>query len=87
MHRTTFSLPADLARGLAALSKRLGVSQSSIVVELLQEPIAQIESIMSDLPPAPSPEDVKRARGRSLALIQDVVHEAIDLAVAEARKP
>lgn len=86
MHRTTLSLPPDLARNLAALSKRMGISQSAIVVELLQEPLAQVAAIMDDLPPAPSPADVKRARGRSLALIEEVMHEATTLAIAEAKK-
>jgi hypothetical protein len=86
MHRATFTLPADLARNLSALSKRMGVSQSAIVVDLLQEPIAAIAAIIDDLPPAPSPDDVKRARGRSLQLIEDVMHEATSLAIAEARK-
>lgn len=86
MHRCTFSLPPDLAGNILSLSKRMGVSQSSIVAELLQEPVAAIAAIMDDLPPAPSPEDVKRARGRSLKLIEDAMHEAMSLAISEATR-
>lgn len=84
--RLTFSVPPDLARNLPRLAKRLGVSQSAVVSELLREPIAAMMAVLDELPPTPTKADVLRARGKSLAMIQQVVDEASQLALEEARK-
>jgi hypothetical protein len=75
--RTTFSLPVETADRIARLSRRMGVSQSAFVSELLAEPIAAMASIIDVLPETgATASDVRRARGRSLALIKDVVAQA-----------
>lgn len=84
--RATFSLPPDLARNLPRLAKRLRVSQSAVVSELLREPVAAMMAVFDELPPAPTSQDVLRARGKSLELLQDIIDDASQLAFEEARK-
>lgn len=84
-YRATFSLPASLAKDINRLAKRLGVSQSSMLSELLKEPIASMLDILDELPTqAATDGDVKRAKGKSVAYIEAIVAEAASLA-AEAR--
>jgi len=79
-YRATFSLPAPLASDISRLAKRLGVSQSSLLSELLADPIAAMLSIMDALPPQhATADDVRRAKGRSLDLIRGIVAEAQQL--------
>lgn len=55
----------------------MGVSQSAFISELLAEPLAAMSAIMDALPAAgATPQDVKRAKGRSVDLIRNIVGEA-----------
>jgi hypothetical protein len=86
-YRATFSLPAQLAKDIARLSKRLGVSQSAFLSELLKDPIAAMLDIIDELPQAgATPDDLKRAKGKSKVYIEQIVQEATSLAVQEALK-
>jgi hypothetical protein len=79
-YRATFSLPAPLARDISHLAKRLGVSQSAMLTELLTEPILAMREVIDAIPQVGvTPDDVKRARGKSVALIRDVVQHAQSL--------
>lgn len=76
-YRATFTLPAPLAKDISRLAKRLGVSQSSLLTELLTEPIAAMLDVLDTIPQVGMTVDhVKRARGKSAALIRDVVSQA-----------
>lgn len=76
-YRATFSFPAPLATDIARLAKRLGVSQSSLLTELLTEPIAAMLDVIDTIPQVGvTPDHIKRARGKSAALIRDVVQQA-----------
>jgi hypothetical protein len=75
--RTTLSIPTETAERIERLARRMGVSQSAFVAELLAEPIAAMASIIDALPEqGATRHDVKRARGRSLDLIRNVVSQA-----------
>lgn len=75
--RVTYTVPAATADRISRLSHRMGVSQSAFVSELLQEPIAVMASIIDALPETgATPADVRRAKGRSVALIKSVLQEA-----------
>jgi hypothetical protein len=79
-YRATFSLPAPLAKDLNEVAKRMGVSQSALLSELLAGPIAAMREVMDQLPAiGASGDDVKRARGKSVDLIRGAVREAMDL--------
>ena len=76
-YRATFSLPADLAKDISHLAKRLGVSQSAMLTELLTEPVAAMRAVIDAIPQVGvTSVDVKRARGKSVALIRDAVQQA-----------
>lgn len=78
MYRASFSFPAPLAKDLNYAAKRLGVSQSALLIELLAQPISYMADLMRALPefePA-SPDQVKRARGESIAVIRERIAEA-----------
>ena len=77
MFRATFSLPAKLAQDINRLAKRMGVSQSALLAELLTDPITSMCDIIDQIPTAgATPDDVKRAKGKSLAVIKEVVQQA-----------
>lgn len=79
-YRATFSLPAPLAKDISRLAKRLGVSQSAMLTELLTLPIAAMCDVIDTVPQVGvTPDQVKRARGKSAALVRDVVQHAQSL--------
>lgn len=79
-YRATFSLPAKLAQDINRLAKRMGVSQSALLSELLTEPITAMCDIIDQIPSTgATTDDVKRAKGKSVALIRDIVGQAQSL--------
>lgn len=80
-YRATFSLPAKLAQDINRLAKRMGVSQSALLAELLTDPIAAMCEVIDQIPPTgATTDDVKRAKGKSVALIRDAVRSTQELA-------
>lgn len=75
-YRASFSLPVSLAVGINRVAKRLGVSQSAFVTELLSEAVADIERLLNLLPPSPTSDDVLRLRGASASVIRARIREA-----------
>jgi len=78
-YRATFTLPAELAVGIATVAKRLGVSQSALLAEVLSEPMADLVRLVELMPPpgeAATPETMRRLRGASVELIRQRVQEA-----------
>lgn len=52
------------------LSKRLGVSKSALVNEILKESLPTMSEVFRLIPDAPTPEDVVRFRGESAKIVQ-----------------
>lgn len=75
--RCTYTVPTGLALNIAAVAKRMNVSQSALIAIVLEEPLAQLAQLVADVPPQPTGEDVKRLRGKSAALIRGVIDEAL----------
>lgn len=76
--RASFTLPADVAKRLARVSKRLGVSQSAFLGELLDEPLKAMESVLDEIPVVGvQAEHLVRASGRSVALVERAVADAL----------
>lgn len=69
--RRTFSLNPDLDEALTYLHRRLGVSKSAVVNELLTGPAMDLCGLMQEVPEKPTPEDVVRLRGRSVELVKE----------------
>lgn len=76
-YRCTFTLPVPLATGIARIAKRIGISQSALLAQLLEEPIADLVALVQSIPEDPTPGDVLRARGQSVDLIEQRVHEVL----------
>lgn len=78
--RTTFSLPAPLANSIAAVARRLRVSRSALVVQLLTEPLADLQQLVELVPPGADKldgEQARRLRGASADLVARRVADAI----------
>jgi hypothetical protein len=73
----SYSLPATVAVAIQRVASRLGVSQSALVVELIGQPVSDLEHMLDQLPSSPSPDDVRRLRGESVALVKARVADAV----------
>jgi hypothetical protein len=72
--RTSFTLPHEVRSDLTFLSSRLGVSRSSLLAELLQEPLHNLRELVEAIPPSPTPADLLRFKGAS----ESVIRQRID---------
>ena len=76
-YRATYSLPAPLCKDISRLAKRLGVSQSALLSEILPDAITAMLEVLDAIPVVGvTPDHIKRARGKSLAIIRDVITQA-----------
>jgi hypothetical protein len=73
----SYSLPAQVAVAIQRVATRLGVSQSALIVELIGQPVSDLETMLDQLPAEPSPDDVRRLRGASVALVKSRVADAV----------
>lgn len=69
--RRTFSLDPDLDDALTYLHRRLGISKSAVVNELLTDPVRDLCVLMQEVPEQPTPDDIVRLRGRSVELVKE----------------
>lgn len=75
MPRVSFTLPAQVVKDLAFVSERLVVSRSSIIGDILGEPLSDLRSLLEQLPASPTEGDVLRLRGKSQELITQRLSE------------
>lgn len=68
--KISVSLPAEVVENLDYLSKRMGVSRSAIISEMLGESLADAARLVALIPPNPTPADVLRMRGESEELVR-----------------
>lgn len=69
--RVTMSLPTETAEALASIARRLHITRSALVADLLSEPVAMLAQFVALVPAGPVTDgDVKRFRGASIDLIQ-----------------
>lgn len=75
--RVTVTLPATVLNNLDRVARRMGVSRSALLGELLAVPVEAMAEVVDALPAVGSTEDdAKRVRGKSAALIRRAVQEA-----------
>lgn len=74
MSRVSLTIPAKVVSDLKYIAKRLGVSRSSLVADLLSEPSSDLRRLLEGLPDAPTASDVVRFRGASV----DIVHQRLE---------
>lgn len=70
MVKPSFSVPAELLADLDYISRRIGVSRSALLTELLLDTLGNLRFILEDVPENPTEQDVLRFRGRSMGLIE-----------------
>lgn len=66
VRRISLSVPIRLAEDLDYVHKRIGVSKSALVSEMLGGGLSDIRGLLEDLPDSPTPDDVVRFRGASV---------------------
>lgn len=69
MKRVSFTLPPEIDQDLSYVAKRLGVSRSSLVAEMLHEGLSFISAALRQLPENPTEADALRYRGDSKKII------------------
>jgi hypothetical protein len=69
--KKAFTMPCSMWRDLSYVSIRAGVSRSALLVELLEQPLADLRAMMEAVPADPTPDDIVRARGQSRAIVDD----------------
>lgn len=80
VRRVTMSLPGQLAVDLAAIARRLNITTSALVAQLLVEPVADLRKLIELVPEdaeSLSAEQTRRLRGASADLIAQRVADAI----------
>ena len=75
MSRVSFTLPPQVVEDLAFISDRLGVSRSSIIGDILGEPLSDLRSLLEQVPAKPTEGDVLRLRGKSEEVITQRLSE------------
>jgi hypothetical protein len=78
--RTTFVLRRDTHEQLNTISRRMGVSRSELVRDVLREPVALMSKWVESLPEDAGPGDVTRLQGEmQLDLVEFIGRHADDL--------
>lgn len=76
MIRTSFTLPPDVHDDLSYVARRLGVTRSALVADLLREALSMVVPSLRELPEDPDERDVLRYRGESERLIDQRLESA-----------
>lgn len=76
MVRTSFTLPPDVNDDLSYVAKRLGVTRSALVTDLLREALGIVTPSLRGLPEEPTERDVLRYRGESERVIDERLESA-----------
>jgi hypothetical protein len=74
--RITLSFPVELVRDLDYVHRRMGVSRSAFVASILAEGVRDLRVLLGSLPDQPTPDDVVRFRGKSIALVDQRIDDA-----------
>ena len=83
----TLSLPLTLLADLDRIAQRMKVSRSALLSELLAVPVKAMAEVVDTIPAVGATEaDVRRAKGKSAALIKGAVQEAQQLLSPPRRK-
>lgn len=75
----SFTLPAETAKDISYIAKRMGISQSALLAQLMAKPIADLRALIDLVPDLKSatPDQVLRFRGASADVIADLVRDAM----------
>lgn len=71
--RVTFVLDRHTAQDLAYLSSRMGQSRSALVREVLAAPVSSMAEMLRQVPPNPTPADVRQLALNGLEMAEDLL--------------
>lgn len=69
--KISVTVSPELVANLDYVAGRMGVSRSAIISEVLSGPIADMRTMLEQLPLDPTPADVVRFRGASAEVVKD----------------
>lgn len=64
------SIPDTVVEDLDYISKRMGITRSALLSNLIAEPTYDLRTLMETVPENPTPQDIMRSRGASASLIK-----------------
>jgi len=82
MGRVSLTIPDDILANLLYVSKRMGISRSSLVSSVLEGSVAHMKDMLELIPEdatSLSGSEVKRMRGLSVDIIKDQIQALEDL--------
>lgn len=72
LRRVSLSIPGELADNLDYISRRLGISRSAFVTQLLLEgQMGHLANLLRSIPEQPTEADARRFRGDSRAYVRE----------------
>lgn len=71
--RVSLTIPIDVLAEIDYCSKRLGITRSAFISELMRQSLSPILPLLQSLPDAPDEGAAKRFRGDSVAVIQSML--------------
>lgn len=75
MVRVSVTLPPALVADLDYISARVKVPRSSLLAELMEQPVHDMRLLVESVPPNPTMDDLERARGRTADLIDERISQ------------
>lgn len=75
--RISLTIPSDLLLEIDYCAGRLGITRSAFMCELTSSGINSLSTLLRSLPESPSDSSIKRFRGDSVAVIQELVRNAM----------
>jgi hypothetical protein len=78
--KISITISPELVSDLDLISRRLGVSRSALISEILSEPVRAVAELFGSIPENPTPVDVLRFRGDSQGLVRERVEQLNALA-------
>jgi len=77
--RLSLSVPPELASDLNFISRRMSISKSAVITQLVGQGLKDFRMLLEALPPEPEDTDMKRFRGASAEMItsrmESILHD------------
>lgn len=70
--RATFVLDKSTSHQLNLVARRMGISRSALVREVLAAPVEKMARLVASVPPNPTPEDVRQLALRGLDMVDEI---------------
>lgn len=75
--RVSLTIPIDVLAEIDYCAGRLGITRSAFMCEITSTGINSLSTLLRSLPESPTDSSIKRFRGDSVAVIQELVRAAM----------